>query len=120
MGSFNRCENYYLIDMSYRISENINIETPNLEEAVRFYSEVIGLRLAEMGNDWARFDTGKVNFFISRGRTLGPVTEFLVEDLEKARVDLLEAGCTVIRWEGKGKPCYVRDPFGFVFNLWEV
>ena len=83
--------------MSYRISDNINIETPNLEEAVRFYSEVMGLRLAEMGNDWARFDTGKMNFFISRGRTLGPVTEYLVEDIDKARVELLEAGCTVIR-----------------------
>lgn len=120
MGSFRRTENYYLIDMSYRISDNINIETPNLEEAVQFYSEVLGLRLVEMGKDWARFDAGKINFYISRGRTLGPITEYMVEDLEKAKSDLMEQGCTIIRWEGKGKPCYVRDPFGFVFNLWEV
>lgn len=120
MGSFSTDETYYLVDMSYRISENINIETPNLEEAVQFYSEVLGLRIAEMGNDWARFDTGKFNFFISRGRTLGPITEYQVEDLEKAKSDLMEKGCIVVKWEGKGKPCYIKDPFGFVFNLWEV
>ena len=120
MGSFSTYETYYLIDMSYRLSDNINIETPNLEEAVQFYTEVLGLRIAEMGNDWARFDTGKINFYISRGRSLGPITEYCVEDLEKAKEDLMDHGCTVVKWEGKGQPCYIKDPFGFVFNLWEV
>ncbi|MFA9495064.1 MAG: VOC family protein [Candidatus Bathyarchaeota archaeon] len=41
------------------MSKNINLETPNLEEAVQFYHEVLGLRIAEMGKDWARFDTGR-------------------------------------------------------------
>jgi predicted enzyme related to lactoylglutathione lyase len=120
MGSFSTYEIYYLNDMSYRVSDNINIETPNLEEAVQFYTEVFGLRIAEMGNDWAKFDTGKFNFYVSRGRTLGPIMEFQVQDLEKAKEAMLERGCVVIRWEGKGKPCYMQDPFGFVFNLWEV
>jgi catechol 2,3-dioxygenase-like lactoylglutathione lyase family enzyme len=106
--------------MSYRMSKNINLKTPNLEEAVQFYREVLGLRIAEMGKDWARFDTGDITLFITEGRTLGPVTEFIVADLHKARKELLEKGCTVVTWEGKGKPCYMRDPFGFVFNLWEA
>jgi len=25
----------------------------------------------------------------------------------------------VVKWEGKGNDCYMRDPFGLVFNLWE-
>lgn len=29
-------------------------------------------------------------------------------------------GCQVVVWEGGGKPCYMRDPYGFVFNLWEA
>ncbi len=120
MDSFSTGEIYYLIIMSFRLGDNINFETPNLEEAVQFYTEVLGLRIIEMGNDWARFNTGKFNLYISRGRSLGPIMEFLVEDLEKAKENLLEIGCTVERWEGKGKPCYIRDPFGFVFNLWEV
>ena len=106
--------------MSYRLSKNINLETPNLEEAVQFYHEVLGLRIAEMGKDWARFDTGAVSLFITEGKSLGPITEFIVADLDKARNELMEKGCMVVTWEGKGKPCYMRDPFGFVFNLWEV
>ena len=102
------------------MSKNINLKTPNLEEAVQFYREVLGLRIAEMGKDWARFDTGEISLFITEGRTLGPITEFIVADLHKARNELLERGCTVVKWEGKGKPCYMRDPFGFVFNLWEA
>jgi len=43
-----------------------------------------------------------------------------VTDLDKARNELMEKGCMVVTWEGKGNPCYMRDPFGFVFNLWEV
>ncbi len=106
--------------MSYRLSKNINLETPNLEEAVQFYHEVLGLRIAEMGKDWARFDTGEVNLFITEGKSLGPITEFIVADLDKARNELMEKGCMVVTWEGKGKSCYMKDPFGFVFNLWEV
>jgi len=106
--------------MSYRLSKNINLETPNLEEAVQFYHEVLGLRIMEMGNDWARFDTGGINLLITLGSSLGPITEFVVEDLKKAKNDLLEKGCVVVKWEGKGKPCYMKDPFGFVFNLWEA
>ncbi len=106
--------------MSYRLSNNINLETPNLEEAVQFYHEVLGLNIAEMGNDWARFDTGGIKLYITRGRSLGPITEFIVEDLNKAKNDLMERGCTVVDWEGKGKNCYMKDPFGFVFNLWEA
>ncbi len=106
--------------MSYRLSKNINLETPNLEEAVQFYHEVLGLRIAEMGKDWARFDTGEISLFITEGKSLGPITEFIVADLHKAKNDLLEKGCTVVMWEGKGKHCYMRDPFGFVFNLWEA
>jgi predicted enzyme related to lactoylglutathione lyase len=90
-----------------------------MEEAVQFYHEVLGLRIAEMGKDWARFDTGDVNLFITEGKRLGPITEFIVADLDKARNELIEKGCMVVTWEGKGNPCYMRDPFGFVFNLWE-
>ena len=43
----------------------------------------------------------------------------IVDDLEKARETLEANGCKVLRWRGKGQDCYVRDPFGVIFNLWE-
>jgi hypothetical protein len=63
-----------------------------------------------MGTDWARFDTVAVGLFITEEKSLGPITEFIVADLEKARIDLMEKGCTVVK--GKGKPCYTRTHSG--------
>ncbi len=45
--------------------------------------------------------------------------EFCVDDLDVARDSLISKGCRVIKWEGKGKDCYLKDPFGMIFNLWE-
>jgi hypothetical protein len=42
-----------------------------------------------------------------------------VPDLEEAKQELLATGCTVMRWDGLGKSCYMRDPFGFTFNVFE-
>jgi len=45
--------------------------------------------------------------------------EYFVDDVEAARQYLESNGCKVIKWEGKGKDCYMRDPYGLTFNLWE-
>ena len=49
----------------------------------------------------------------------GLIHELYVDDLESARATLLSLGCEVLRWKGKGQDCYIKDPFGVVFNLWE-
>ena len=38
---------------------------------------------------------------------------------EEACRELEARGCQVVVWEGKGGDCYMRDPFGLTFNLWE-
>ena len=43
--------------------------------------------------------------------------EFCVDDLDASRDRLGSKGCRVIKWEGKD--CYLKDPFGMIFNLWE-
>jgi catechol 2,3-dioxygenase-like lactoylglutathione lyase family enzyme len=87
--------------MRYRLSKNINLETPNLEEAVQFYHEVLGLRIAEMGKDWARFDTGDVNLFITEGKRLGPITEF--SDVGGEGKPLLHEGPIRVRVQSLGR-----------------
>jgi len=39
--------------------------------------------------------------------------------LDAARDYPVKAGCSVVRWEGKGKCCYMQEPFGFTFDLYE-
>lgn len=38
---------------------------------------------------------------------------------EEACRELEARGCQVVVWEGRGGDCYMRDPFGLTFNLWE-
>ncbi len=49
----------------------------------------------------------------------GMVMEYVVSDVEEAKSYLISHGCTVMKWDGKGKDCYMKDPYGIVFNLWE-
>ena len=64
--------------------------------------------------------SGDLNLYIMDNDDLrGTVMEFNVDDLDEAKEYLLANDCTVVKWEGKGKDCYMRDPYGLVFNLWE-
>lgn len=110
-----------MVTMKYKVSENIGFQVKNVEEAKSFYENVLGFKqpeqsfVSEIG-----FRTEHNNIFLIEGdKNLGPVMEIFVEDLEKAKQHLVENGCEVVRWEGKGKDCYVKDPFGMVFNVWE-
>jgi hypothetical protein len=58
-------------------------------------------------------------FVIEDDEVSGLVMELFVEDLAAARDFLLANGCKIVRWRGKGQDCYIRDPFGVIFNLWE-
>ena len=49
----------------------------------------------------------------------GTVLEFCVDNLDVAKERLVSKGCQIIKWEEKGKDCYLKDPFGVIFNLWE-
>ena len=61
-----------------------------------------------------------MTIFIDKDYDLnGPVLEFFVDNLEEARDLLLARGCQIIAWKGKGQDCYIRDPFGVIYNLWE-
>lgn len=56
-------------------------------------------------------------FFFDDGEPAA-VFELLVDDLDEARADLAQLGFVAERWEGAGRPCYMRDPFGVLVNLY--
>jgi predicted enzyme related to lactoylglutathione lyase len=97
------------------------LQVKDVEKAKHFYKNVIGFEEnGESDMAAAEFITGSSRIFLDEGDTaLGPILEFVVSDAEAAKEKLLQAGCQVVRWEGKGKCCYMCDPFGFVFNLWQ-
>lgn len=106
--------------MPYKPSRCICIETPRQREAVKFYTEVLGLPVRTDNNNSVELATDPIRLFVDKQDQPLVVFEFLVPDVEAAREELLANGCTVVRWEGSGRACYLRDPFGLVFNLYEV
>jgi len=107
--------------MNYRMSKNIGFQVNDLEKAKHFYENVLGLKEPEKSDvEELEFQTNHNSIFLMQGNeNLGPIMEFVVEDLEEAKRHLVENGCEIVRWKGKGRDCYVRDPFGMVFNVWE-
>lgn len=106
--------------MPYKMSSNISVRTDQFSDAVRFYNQVIGFDIRSQDENTADLDANPITLYIDDDdRLKGPVLELFVDDLEAARQELLANGCQVIRWLGKGQDCYVQDPFGVIFNIWE-
>ncbi|HXW77815.1 MAG TPA: VOC family protein [Candidatus Eremiobacteraceae bacterium] len=66
------------------------------------------------------FDTGALNLYFEPGEPNFAVLEFEVADLDKARADLLAAGCTIVEDDPDLPRLYLRDRFGVVFNVNEA
>ncbi len=105
--------------MKYTLSHCLCIETPHSTEAARFYQDVFGMEFSTQDGDSIELRSGERLLSIDRSQTHKTIFEFYVDDLEAARKDLEEKGCQVVRWEGIGKPCYMSDPFGNIFNLYQ-
>jgi predicted enzyme related to lactoylglutathione lyase len=104
----------------FRMSPNIAVRHQDYAAAVEFYSRVLGLKNRSSDPDLADFDADPINLFVIEDDEFsGPVLELFVTDLEEARDVLVKSGCKVLRWRGKGQDCYIQDPFGVRFNLWE-
>ena len=89
----------------FRKSNHAAVLTPDLKAARDFYENVMELELFTSTDEQLVFKTNDSFFY--------------VDDLDVAKDRLVSKGCQIIKWEGKGKDCYLRDPFGMIFNLWE-
>ena len=106
--------------MNIRMSPNIAIRHHDHAAAVAFYSKVLGFKNRSSDPELADFDANPINLFvIADDEFKGPVMELFVSDLDAARDYLVENGCKVLRWRGKGQDCYLQDPFGVIYNIWE-
>jgi catechol-2,3-dioxygenase len=110
-----------MVALKYRVSKNIGFQVKSVEEAKFFYENVLGFIQPEQSFvSEVEFRTDNNSIFLIEGNeNLGPIMEIVVEDLEQAKKHLLAHGCEIVRWEGKEKDCYVKDPFGMIFNVWE-
>jgi len=105
--------------MTHEMSNCICLQVPDIKKARILYQKILNGRMVNEDEDSVELKSGTLRIFLDRGDTMGPILEILVGDVELAREELLQAGCIPVQWEGRGGRCYMRDPFGFVFNLFE-
>jgi beta-lactam-binding protein with PASTA domain len=58
-----------------------------------------------------------INLFIEPGPALGPVLEVTVANVEEAKARLVKNGCEIVKDEPDFPRCYVKDPYGLIYNL---
>jgi len=101
----------------YDSTRDVILRTGKWPDVVSFYGSVLGLPIAYQDNSMVGFETGSFRLYVEKGAEHGPVFEFLVSDVEVAKRQLLEAGCTIVEEDPALPRCYIRDPYGLVFNI---
>jgi catechol 2,3-dioxygenase-like lactoylglutathione lyase family enzyme len=102
---------------AFRSSRDVIIRTDAWLEATKFYESVLGLPVVYRSGTIMGFETGSFCVYVEKGEEHGPVFEFLVPDVQAAKRALLSAGCSVQEENDSVPRCYIRDPFGMVFNI---
>jgi catechol 2,3-dioxygenase-like lactoylglutathione lyase family enzyme len=102
---------------AFQSSRDVIIRTDAWAEATHFYRSVLGLSVTHEGETLMGFETGSFCLYVEKGKGHGPVFEFLVPDIQAAKRGLLAAGCTILEENATLPRCYIRDPYGLVFNI---
>jgi catechol 2,3-dioxygenase-like lactoylglutathione lyase family enzyme len=100
-------------------SRDVLIQTNKIDAAAAFYEKILGLKVIKRSKQLIGFETGSFRLFIDKGESYGPVFEFYVSNLDHAKKMLIENGCLIEVEDPKIPRCYMRDPFGLIFNLAE-
>jgi predicted enzyme related to lactoylglutathione lyase len=103
--------------MANTFGTDILIQAPDPTSAAAFYIEQLGFEVTGEDPQMISLHGKRINLFIERGSALGPVLEVTVDSVEAARRRLVKNGCTVVKDEPDFPRCYVKDPFGLIYNL---
>lgn len=100
-----------------RSSRDVILRTENWAAAQHFYTTILGLPVTHQAEKMLGFETGSFCLYVEPGPAHGAVFDFLVADVQASKRRLVAAGCVVLEEDAAVPRCYLRDPFGLVFNL---
>ncbi len=103
--------------MANTFGTDIIIQTPDPKAAAAFYVEQLGFSVTGETPRMISIHGGHINLFIEKGPAHAGVLEVTVDNVEAAKRRLLKCGCTIVKNEPDFPRCYVRDPFGLIYNL---
>jgi hypothetical protein len=103
--------------MANTFGTDILIQAPVPKATAAFYVQQLGFEITEEAPQLISLHGRHINLFIEQGPPLGPVLEVTVDSVEAAKLRLVKSGCQVVKDEPAFPRCYVRDPFGLIYNL---
>jgi len=102
--------------MANKFGTDILIQAPDPKAAAAFYVNQLGFAITGE-TPMIGLEGDHINLFIEPGPPLGPVLEVTVDDVEEAKARLVKNGCVIVKDEPEVPRCYVRDPYGLIYNL---
>jgi hypothetical protein len=105
--------------MSNTFGTDILIQAKNPMKAANFYVKELGFAITDKTPNMVSLHGKNINLFIERGRPLGPVLEVTVKSVQKAKASLKKRGGKIVKDEPGFPRCYVKDPYGLIYNLTE-
>ena len=103
--------------MANSFGTDILIQAQDPGKAASFYVRNLGFEITDNDPKMIAMHGANINLFIEPGPTLGPVLEVTVADVAGAKSRLVANGCEVVKDEPSFPRCYIKDPFGLIYNL---
>ena len=103
--------------MANTFGTDILIQSPDPKKAASFYVDHLGFEITGEEPQMISLHGPRINLFIERGPALGPVLEVTVDSVEAAKLRLVKNGCEVVKDEPDFPRCYIKDPYGLIYNL---
>lgn len=105
-------------ESDFDLTNNIAIQVNHQPEAVKFYTEVLGMK-----EDWSnalesKLTFGGQNFYVEQSEDKKVFFELAVKDIHSVKEKLLNHGCIVTK-EYHEKSLMIADPYGMNFHLFE-
>ena len=85
--------------------------------AALFYVKQLGFEITDETPNMISLHGENINLFVERGPVLGGVLEVTVDNVEDAKARLVKNGCEIVKDEPDFPRCYVKDPYGLIYNL---
>jgi catechol 2,3-dioxygenase-like lactoylglutathione lyase family enzyme len=102
--------------MASTFGTDILIQAQDPRKAASFYVEQLGFEITGETPNIVNLHGEHINLFIERGPVLGGVLEVTVDNVEEAKARLVKNGCEIVKDEPDFPRCYVKDPFGLIYN----
>jgi catechol 2,3-dioxygenase-like lactoylglutathione lyase family enzyme len=103
--------------MGNKFGADMLIQAPDPKVAAAFYVKELGFEITDETSNMISIHGPHINLFIEKAPALGPVLEVTVENVDEAKARLIKEGCEIVKDEPDFPRCYVKDPFGLIYNL---